>query len=165
MPDFSLGRLSRQHLQGVHPHLARVVERAIRLTVVDFQVHEGLRTYTRQAALVRAGASWTMNSRHISGHAVDLVPWVDFDGDGDSELRWDWSMAYPIARAMRDASVETGIPLIWGGVWDTALAHLPDPIEDAVAAYVARRRVLGATIRIDGPHFELPAALYPAVAP
>ena len=165
MTVFSLGRLSRQHLQGVHPHLARVVERAIRLTAVDFQIHEGLRTSTRQAALVRAGASWTMNSRHISGHAVDLVPWVDLDQDGQPALRWDWSLAYPIARAMRDASIELTIPLIWGGVWDTALAHLPDPLEGAVAAYVARRRALGKPARIDGPHFELPAPLYPADAP
>lgn len=159
---FVLGTQSRARLREVHPDLAALVERAIQLTAIDFSIHEGLRTYTRQAALVRAGASWTMDSRHISGHAVDLVPWVDFDSDGDSELRWDWSLAYPIAQAMRQASLEAATPLIWGGVWDTPLAHLDGPLEDAVADYVARRRALGKPARIDGPHFELPRAAYPA---
>lgn len=161
---FVLGAQSRLRLRGVHPDLVALLERAIQLTPVDFAVYEGLRTYTRQAALVRAGASWTMDSRHISGHAVDLVPWVDFDSDGDSELRWDWSLAYPIAQAMRQASLEMHTPLTWGGVWDTPLAHLNGPVEDAVADYVGRRRALGKKARIDGPHFELPRDAYPELS-
>lgn len=168
MPDvgpFFLGINSRARLRDVHPDLAALVQRAIELTTVDFSVHEGLRTSARQAALVRAGASWTLDSRHITGHAVDLVPWVDVDGDGRSELRWDWPLIYPIAAAMRQASLEAGVPLRWGGVWDTPLAHLAEPLEDAVAAYVGRRRAMGKPARIDGPHFELPRDAYPAPAP
>lgn len=160
--SYTLGPKSRARLTGVHPDLVRVVERAIALTRVDFAVFEGLRTYSRQAALVRAGASWTMDSRHITGHAVDLVPWIDFDGDGDSELRWDWPLIYPIAEAMRQASIEADVPIVWGGVWGDTLGEIEGPAGAAVADYVARRRAAGKRAAIDGPHFELHRARYPA---
>ena len=79
----------RQRLAGVHADLLRVVERA-RLAI-PFIVVEGLRTRERQARLVAIGASRTMNSRHLTGHAVDLAYWLD-DGDGapeGGEIRWD----------------------------------------------------------------------------
>lgn len=165
--SYVLGNKSRQNLQGVHPHLVRVVERAIELTAVDFSVHEGLRTRARQAKLVAAGASQTMDSRHLAGgptgygHAVDLVPFVDFDGDGRSELRWDWSLCYRVAEAVRRASIELKVPIRWGGVWDRTLADLGDDLEDEVAGYVARRKAQGKKAFLDGPHFELPSSIYP----
>lgn len=162
---YALGSKSRTNLQGVHPHLVRVVKRAIQVTQVDFQVFEGLRTRQRQAKLVAQGASQTMDSRHLQGrdglgHAVDLVPLIDFDEDGRAELRWDWSLCYKVAQAMRVASVELQVPIRWGGVWDRALADLADP-EDEVAEYVARRKAQGKKAFLDGPHFELPASSYP----
>jgi len=72
----SLSQRSRDKLAGVHPDLVRVVERAIELTEIDFVVTEGLRTVERQKQLVAAGASATMNSRHITGHAVDVAALV-----------------------------------------------------------------------------------------
>lgn len=162
---FALGSKSRTNLQGVHPHLVQVVERAIQVTSVDFQVFEGLRTRQRQAKLVAQGASQTMDSRHLPGrdglgHAVDLVPLIDFDQDGRAELRWDWSLCYKVALAMRVASIELQVPIRWGGVWDRALADLADP-EDEVAEYVVRRKAIGKKAFLDGPHFELPASIYP----
>jgi hypothetical protein len=53
--------------------LVRVVERAIQITTQDIRVQEDLRTRKRQAALVARSASRTMNSWHLTGHAVDLV--------------------------------------------------------------------------------------------
>ncbi|UGL62820.1 endolysin [Xanthomonas phage MET13-T1] len=163
--SFVLGTKSRASLRGVHPHLVKVVERAIQLTGVDFQVYEGLRTRERQATLVARGASQTMDSRHLPGrdglgHAVDLVPLIDFDGDGKAELRWDWSLCYKVAMAVRQASLELNVPIRWGGVWDRALADLADP-EDEVAEYVGRRKAMGKKAFLDGPHFELPANIYP----
>lgn len=166
MTAFMLGKKSRSNLQGVHKQLVQVVERSIELTGVDFQVFEGLRTRERQAKLVAAGASQTMDSRHFTGadgygHAVDLVPMIDFDDDGDLDLRWDWSLSYRVADAVRRASVELKVPVRWGGVWDRLLSELAaDDLEEEVAAYVARRRALGRKAFIDGPHFELPASLY-----
>lgn len=109
--SFALSARSRARLDGVHPALIGVVQRAIQLTPVDFMVVEGLRSPARQAALVRAGASRTLNSRHITGHAVDLAALVD------GRLRWDWPLYPRIAGAMKAAAAERGVALIWGGDW------------------------------------------------
>lgn len=108
---FRLSRRSRQRLVGVHPDLVKVVERAIQITRVDFSVTEGLRSRERQQQLVKAGASQTQRSRHLTGHAVDLAAWV-----GD-EIRWDWPLYDTIADAMKRAARELEIPLEWGGDW------------------------------------------------
>ena len=108
---YILGRRSRARLKGVHPDLVKVVERAIQITHVDFTVLEGLRTKERQAALVQAGASRTMRSRHITGHAVDLGAWVD------GTVAWDWPLYHQIAAAMKSAAKELNIALEWGGDW------------------------------------------------
>jgi peptidoglycan LD-endopeptidase CwlK len=108
---FTLGHRSKQRLKGVHPDLVKVVERAIRITAVDFAVLEGLRTPERQQALVEAGASQTLNSRHLTGHAVDLGAWV-----GD-EVRWDWPLYHKIAAAMKEAAKQVDVPIEWGGDW------------------------------------------------
>ena len=108
---FKLGKRSIERLQGVHPDLVRVVERAIDLTPVDFTVLEGLRSPERQKILVASGASQTLNSRHITGHAVDLGAWVD------NQVDWSWPLYHQIANAMKAAATELGIPIVWGGDW------------------------------------------------
>ena len=110
---FTLSPRSYKRLEGVHPDLVRVVERAIAITEVDFVVLEGLRTKERQAQLLKAGASRTMNSRHITGHAVDLGAWVN------KEVRWDWPLYSKIAAAMKQAATELIVPIVWGGDWRT----------------------------------------------
>ena len=109
--SYALGERSRQRLAGVHPDLVKVVERAIQITPVDFMVLEGLRTIKRQQELLKSGASTTLKSRHLTGHAVDLGAFVD------GEVRWDWPLYYKIADAMKAASSELGIPVEWGGNW------------------------------------------------
>jgi len=110
---FYLSKQSRAKLAGIHPDLVRVVERAIRLSPVDFRVGEGLRTRARQEELFRAHATTTMNSRHLTGHAVDLHALV-----GD-EVRWDWPLYFVIEKAMKQAAEELGVPIEWGGDWKT----------------------------------------------
>ena len=110
---FTLSPRSYKRLEGVHPDLVRVVERAIGVTDVDFVVLEGLRTLTRQKQLLAAGASKTLNSRHITGHAVDLGAWVG------KEVRWDWPLYHKIATAMKQAATEQHVGIVWGGDWRT----------------------------------------------
>lgn len=110
---FAFSPRSESRLVGVHPDLVRVVRRALELSPVDFAVVEGLRTKRRQAELVAAGASQTMNSRHLTGHAVDLAPVVG------GRIRWDWPPFHQLAVAMKAAAQELGVAIVWGGDWRT----------------------------------------------
>ena len=105
---YKLSNKSLKKMEGVHPDLVAVVKRAIEITEQDFSVTEGLRSVERQKELVATGKSTTMNSRHLTGHAVDLVPYP---------VSWDWEFFYPIADAMKDAAQELNIDLEWGGDW------------------------------------------------
>lgn len=108
---YKLGQRSRLRLKGVHPDLVKVVEHAINLSAVDFTVLEGLRTPERQKLLRDSGASQTLNSRHITGHAVDLCAFVD------GEVRWDWPLYHKIAAAMKQAAKDLNVAIVWGGDW------------------------------------------------
>ena len=107
--SYKLGIRSAQSLSGVHPDLVAVVEAAIKITEVDFSVIEGIRALERQKQLLKEGKSTTLNSRHITGHAVDKVPypvdWEDLDRFED------------MAEAMKVSAEELGIPVVWGGDW------------------------------------------------
>lgn len=109
--SFHLSERSRGRLKGVHPALVAVIEAAIQKTPVDFMVTEGVRTPARQAALVRAGASLTLNSRHLTGHAVDVAALVD------GAVRWDWPLYPRIAEAVKAAAKKEGVAIVWGGDW------------------------------------------------
>lgn len=155
---FVLGPKSLNELQGVHPKLAAVVNRAIHYSKVDFGVHDGLRTKAEQAEYVRTGTSRTMNSKHMAqadgfSHAVDLVPFIN------GKLRWEWPPIFQIATAVHRATVEERVNLIWGGVWDRKFpVHFKGSATDMknmVDAYVDRRKAQGKSALIDGPHFEL----------
>lgn len=113
MNNFKLSKRSLDNLQGVHPDLVRVVHRAIELTQVDFGVIEGLRTIERQRELKAKGASKTLNSRHITGHAVDVMAYIGSEG------RWDWPLYPKIAKAFKQAASELGVRIVWGGDWRT----------------------------------------------
>lgn len=104
--------------------------------------------------MVASGASKTMDSRHLTGHAVDLVPYIN------GKLRWEWVPIYRIADAVRIAAIELGTPIRWGGAWDITFTENPDSPEDLVIDYVARRKKAGKEAFIDGPHFELPKSKY-----
>lgn len=109
MPKFILGTRSTDNLNGVHPDLVRVVKRALELSEVDFTVIEGLRTKERQAELLKQGFTKTMNSRHIIGQAVDIVP---LPVDWNNKARFGL-----VAAAMKAAAAELGVKITWGGDW------------------------------------------------
>lgn len=140
---FKLGPRSLLNLRGVHPDLVRVVKRAISISDIDFTVIEGLRSPARQKELVASGASRTMKSRHITGHAVDIVPYVG------GKVRWDWPLFIPIAEAMKEAARVENVKIRWGGTWGL-LADAPQINMGALHKKFP-----------DGPHYELPAVFYP----
>lgn len=132
----NLTETSKKRLKGVHPDLVRVVNRAAKDwkdTSLTWIVTEGVRTVERQKELVAAGASKTMNSRHIPGKdgfakAVDLAAMLD------GKVRWDWPLYDKLAKAMKAAAKVEKVPLEWGGDWKSFK---------------------------DGPHFQLPKVQYP----
>lgn len=128
---------SLSNMRGIHPDLRCVLDRALQESPVDFVITEGLRTLARQRELLRIGASTTMNSRHLTGHAVDLYAWVDLNVDGKVEFA---EMSNPrlmkqIADAIKAAALAEDVPIVWGGDWRTFK---------------------------DMPHFELNRRTYPA---
>lgn len=111
MSKYVLGARSKTRLVGVHQDLVDVVERAIEITEVDFTVLEGMRTLDRQKTLVASGASTTLNSRHLTGHAVDIGAYVG------GTVRWDWPLYHKLAKAMKTAAAELKVDMDWGGDW------------------------------------------------
>lgn len=150
---FKFGATSLKRLEGINPRLRKVVDRALEIAEEDFMVIEGLRTKeqawanwgkgrtaaqcqaagvpTKYAQPSAAKVTWLknpLNSKHISGDAVDLAP---------SPLDWnDLKRFDNMASAMFKASAELQIPIRWGADWD----------DDGVF------REKGET---DSPHFEL----------
>lgn len=145
---YTLGAKSLLKLQGVKPQLVAVVKRAIVLTSQDFSVHDGLRTEAEQRELVRKGASQTMLSKHRTGDAVDLVPYIN------GQLRWEWEPIYNIARAVRQAAVELNVQIRWGGSWSN-LTMSTEPPEKMLRDYTDRKIRAGEKAFQDGPHYEL----------
>ncbi len=108
---YQLGTRSKRKLSTVKVGLQDVVNLAIQLTDVDFSVVEGIRTRERQLFLYNKGLSWTMDSQHLLGRAVDIYPWVDGKTSHDPEHY------RRIAKAMFDAAQQLGVQIAWGGFW------------------------------------------------
>jgi peptidoglycan L-alanyl-D-glutamate endopeptidase CwlK len=110
---FALSQRSKDRLNGVHPDLVKVIEEAIKESPLDFSISEGVRTVERQKALFDAGKSQTMNSRHITGKAVDIA--VIREG----EVTWDFKYYQLVAEHIKEVAKELGIDIVWGGDWQS----------------------------------------------
>lgn len=116
MSSFKFGNTSRKRMEGVHPDLVRVAERALSYGILDLTVvpYGGLRTLEDQKKLVARGASKTLNSLHRVqstgyGHAIDLAPYpIDWN---DIE-RFKMMMAL-----MFRAAMEEDVYIRAGGMW------------------------------------------------
>ena len=151
MTQFVLSPRSLDNLMGVQPVLVAVVKRAIQITKVDFGVIEGLRTEARQRELVDKGASQTMNSRHLTGHAVDLMAYIN------GRASWELNLYDDIADAVKQAATELGTPVKWGGAWTVQdIRKWHGTMASAMNSYIDERRKAGRRPFIDAPHFELP---------
>ena len=107
---FVLDGISLKHLEGVHPDLIRVVQdcAANGSFPFTFGVSEGLRNIQQQKADVAAGKSLTMSSRHLDGHAVDLVVLTH------GKICWAWPPYYVLADQMKAAAARCGVGMLCG---------------------------------------------------
>lgn len=147
---FIFGKASLKELEGVKTELVLCVRRALELSTQDFCVYDGLRTVKEQEQHVKNGTSKTMQSMHLKGLAVDLVPWIN------GGPKWDWDGCYKIAWAMDQAATEQGVAnkIRWGGAWDRRLSDYGNDAQayvNEVRDYTQRHE--GKDF-IDGPHFE-----------
>lgn len=108
---FKFSARSLEKLKTAHPDLQLVMMQAITLSPIDFAITEGIRTAEKQRTLVIRGASKTMNSRHLTGHAVDVAAFIG------REVRWDWPLYELIADSVKQAAQNLKIPIEWGGDW------------------------------------------------
>lgn len=136
-----------ERLKGVHPVLVSLIQETAARCDVPFTVIEGVRSAARQAQLVAAGASKTQNSRHLTGHAVDLWPLDPATGkalpsdaafpSGSAAAKAAsarlWADLRKIQAVAMQVAKERGILLEWGGSWGW-----------------------------DAPHFQLNRTAYPA---
>ena len=153
---FRFGRKSKSELKGVDADVVEAATLALSLSEQDYAVHDGLRTLAEQKELVRRRVSRTMNSRHLSGEAIDLVPMTP------KGLRWEWPLCIKVAQAMHKACTKLRMPMTWGGVWDRDIRDLDindlrGEMDAYAERYKERRRAAGKKPRnpfLDGPHFQ-----------
>lgn len=136
---FKFSKNSLARLATVDPRLQSVAKRALELSTVDFVVVQGTRTLDEQKRLYGKGrtaaqctakgvpasyarpgeakVTWTLNSNHIGGRAIDVAPYVN------GAINWDdngklgvWPK---IAAAFKQAAKELKIDIEWGGDWTT----------------------------------------------
>ena len=147
--SYKLGKRSKEKLEGVDERMVSIVRYAVSVTKQDFSVICGLRTRREQEALVKKGASKTMNSKHLDGNAVDLMAWIDGG-------RWELNLYDEIADAMAEAARAINTAVKWGAAWSVGdIRYWDGTMEEAMNAYVDLRRSQGKRPFIDGPHFEL----------
>lgn len=137
--------IQAKKLNGLAPGLREVVVDAGK--EVDIIVLEGLRSQVRQEALVKAGASKTLRSKHLIGEAVDLGAIVD------NEVRWDWPLYFELAKYVQISAKKLSISIVWGGCWSALNQDLsPEELQEA---YIEKCRLSKKKPFLDGPHFEL----------
>lgn len=109
---FQFSAASKARLVGVHPDLIRIANKAITISKVDFKITEGLRTMERQRQLLRDKKTKTLFSRHLTGHAIDVMACVKGE-------EWEWKHYAEIAKAFKTAALSLNLPIEWGGDWPT----------------------------------------------
>lgn len=145
-------QLSRteKELVGVNADLAQLVLDAQKTSKQYFECTDGLRTQAEQKALVAKGASQTMNSLHLTGKAVDLVPF-EF-----KKPRWEIPLCFIIADEVFRLARERKIPLRWGGAWNCRdITQNNKSAETLHREYIYNCKINKRRPFIDAPHYEL----------
>jgi len=144
--SFTFSARSKVNLAEVHDDLARVAQRALELSDIDFAVIAGARDKDEQDHLVAIGASQRRDSLHLHGLAIDV------GAIAAGRITWEIPPYTEIARAFQLASIELNIPVRWGAVWDRTLDSMSENMSAEIEAYRQRRH---GKAFIDAGHFEL----------
>lgn len=107
------GAASALKLSKVHPDLQKVFKAAISDAPFDFSITCGLRTKEEQKKLFDEGKSKTMNSRHLTGNAVDVCVIVD------GKASWAFEHYSKLSEHVLKTAKGLGVPMVWGGSWES----------------------------------------------
>lgn len=140
---FSFGAKSKAQLKTAHKDLQEIMNRAIRMSDVDFGIAEGHRTIEKQQQYFAEGKSKLDGVNNKSKHnydpslAVDIYAYVNHKASWDKEhLSYLAGMIHAVAEMLFEQEIITH-KLRWGGNWDGDGIILDDQSFD------------------DLPHFEL----------
>lgn len=118
---WKLDARGESNLKTVKPELQRLTRKAIELSAKPFTIVQGNRSQAYQDQLYAQGrtkpgkiVTWTRNSKHIGGGAIDFAAL-----DDKGAIDWNEKLYPAIAAAFQAASKETGIGITWGGEWKT----------------------------------------------
>lgn len=128
-------KVSTDRRAGVHPDLLELADAVLQAAPWPLRITEGMRTLARQKQLLAAKATKTLNSRHLTGHAIDVVPLIDLDRDGKIETE---------------------------ELYNKRLYDILIPIAKQEAARLGIMMVFGYDWGWDSPHWELDRRAYPA---
>lgn len=117
--------VSQQRLVGVHPELRKVADAVLQAAPWPIRVTEGLRTLERQKQLLAMKATKTLNSRHLTGHAIDVVPYVDLDRDGkiETEELYNKQLFGQLIPIAKDCAQRLKVEVTWGYDWGWDMPH------------------------------------------
>ena len=154
MAEYRFSRKSLERLNSVKPQLKNLMLEALKVSLMDFGISEGKRSYKRQKELLKEGKTQTMNSKHLTGDAVDTVCIID------GQAKWDHEFYIDIADAVRRTAVKRNCPIRWGGAWTflvkgkkTQDLRNADSAEEAHNSYIDLRK--GKKKFFDLVHFEI----------
>lgn len=128
-------KVSVERRKGVHPDLLKLADAVLQAAPWPLRITEGLRTLERQKQLLAAKATKTLNSRHLTGHALDIVPYIDLDRDGKIETE---------------------------ELYNKRLFDVLIPIAKQEAERLGIKTTFGYDWGWDSPHWELDRRVYPA---
>lgn len=112
MNKFIFSQRSKHNLSGVNPLLVKIAYRALEISTADFAVIEGVRTLEKQKENVKKGVSKTLDSRHLTGDAIDILPSAIKPG-----MEWQPHFFEPVLMAFKQAADEEGVTLRFGKNW------------------------------------------------
>lgn len=115
---FALTDADRGYLVGVDARLVELVERLADVSPIPFKITEGVRTPERQKQLFAEKKTKTLKSRHITGHAVDIVPLVG------GRPSWEWRHYTPVVKTAKKIAAEMNVRVVFGYDWGWDAPHI-----------------------------------------
>jgi len=113
---FKFSKKSLAQLEHVNPALVVLCHKVLEISHIDFGILQGLRTKEQQEENILKGVSWTKNSRHLTGHAIDFGVYLNgayINGDTPSE----YDLYEQVGEIFKSVAKAEGIPIIYGGDW------------------------------------------------